>query len=233
MVSTAAAAAAADSTALLLAVVPIFSNDACEALPFPLDGPLSTPWSENVTTFAEALNSTIASNCSRPLPSVMRAVDRCWCDFSGGFFEPFNVTHWEAASVQRLIDHLERQQKTAEAALKEKSSEDAATPSHDNSMPRTPAPGPSSTSRPSMPTSISSRDLRSILHLFQYALKGDGTPKPSPSPTPYTSTPRIFDAVTATPSPPACSDRKCTLIRKEYDLRPYGLGILVDFGWTQ
>ncbi|KAF5377302.1 hypothetical protein D9615_006381 [Tricholomella constricta] len=211
----------------------------CYWQPFPLDSPLSTPWSDNITTFAEALNSTLALKYSRPLPNVMRAVDRCWCDFSaGGFFEPFNVTHWEYVSVQRLKDDFEHQQKVDEAALKQKETlkdvSASVTPSHNDTMPRTPAPGPSSTSIPLKSAKISSRDIRSILRLFHYALKGESTPSPSPSadtPTPRSS---VLDAaMTPMPSPPPCSEEKCPLIRKEYDLRPYGLGILVDFGWTR
>ncbi|PFH54711.1 hypothetical protein AMATHDRAFT_52478 [Amanita thiersii Skay4041] len=80
----------------------------CYWQPFPLDSPLSTPWSENITTFAEALSTALPSNYTDSLPTVIRAVDRCWCDFSGGFFEPFNVSHWEYLTVQRLKNELER-----------------------------------------------------------------------------------------------------------------------------
>ncbi|KAF8060983.1 hypothetical protein FPV67DRAFT_1512372, partial [Lyophyllum atratum] len=228
----------------------------CYWQPFPLDSPLSTPWAENITTFAEALNATLAPNYSKPLPIVMRTVDRCWCDFSaGGFFEPFNVTHWEHVGVQRFKDDLERQQKIEEAALKEEETLKSAqalpmpTPfliSSDSTMPRTAAPGsPNSMPRTAAPespspsaafTSASSRDIRSIVRLFRYALKGDpGLSSPSPSadvPAPRSSS-SSFDATVIPTQSPSYLEENRPLIRKEYDLRPYGLGILVDFGWTR
>ncbi|KAL0950602.1 hypothetical protein HGRIS_007394 [Hohenbuehelia grisea] len=81
----------------------------CYWQPFPLDSSLSVPWSENITTFSEALNATISLDYQKPLPSVLRAVDRCWCDFStNGLFEPYNVSHWERVSVEKLKAELER-----------------------------------------------------------------------------------------------------------------------------
>lgn len=81
----------------------------CYWQPFSIDSPLSIPWSENITTFAEALNATLTSNYTKPLPSRMRVLDRCWCDLSSGrFFEPFNISGWEHASIQRMKKDLER-----------------------------------------------------------------------------------------------------------------------------
>ncbi|KAF8349842.1 hypothetical protein F5887DRAFT_877677 [Amanita rubescens] len=80
----------------------------CYWQPFPLDTPLSVPWSSNITTFSHALNASISPSFSKPIPNVIRAVDRCWCDFSNGFFEPFNVSHWEYVTVFRLKNELER-----------------------------------------------------------------------------------------------------------------------------
>ncbi|KAF8746226.1 hypothetical protein AX14_000025 [Amanita brunnescens Koide BX004] len=80
----------------------------CYWQPFPLDTPLAVPWSADISTFSHALNASLSSNISRPVPTVIRAVDRCWCDFSNGFFEPFNVSHWEFVSVYRLKSELER-----------------------------------------------------------------------------------------------------------------------------
>ncbi|KAG6857644.1 hypothetical protein H0H87_010212 [Tephrocybe sp. NHM501043] len=202
----------------------------CYWQPFPMDSPLSTPWAQNITTFAEALNNTLNPNYTKPLPDVIQAVDRCWCDFSaGGFFEPFNVTHWEHVSVQRLKDDLERQQKVEDAALKQEDAATAATPTVDGyqdvaAMTQTPAPKSSLKS--------ASRDLRSIVRLFQYALKGDsGLVPSSPEYTPLliTTSPDSIPSARALPHPKTNG----AFIRREYDLRPYGLGILVDFGWTR
>ena len=80
----------------------------CYWHPFPLDTPLSVPWSANITSFADALNASLPSNFSYSRPAVIRAVDRCWCDFSAGLFDPFNVSHWEYLTVTRLKNELER-----------------------------------------------------------------------------------------------------------------------------
>ncbi|KAG6869060.1 hypothetical protein C0993_004733 [Termitomyces sp. T159_Od127] len=211
----------------------------CYWQPFPLDSPLSTPWAENITTFAEALNSSLGSRYSKPLPDMIQAVDRCWCDFSaGGFFEPFNVTYWEHTSVQRLKDDFERKQKIEEAALETKANtnhmDTPLTPttvsSFNLTMPRTSAPGPSSLS---FPLKSATRDLRSIFRLFHYALKGDSSLDLSSSlPAPEPLSPTLD--ITNTPSQPAPPTKGMRpFFRREYDLRPYGLGILVDFGWTR
>ncbi|RDB28473.1 hypothetical protein Hypma_015098 [Hypsizygus marmoreus] len=194
----------------------------CYWQPFPLDSPLSTPWAENITTFAEALNATLTTSYSKPLPDVMRVIDRCWCDFSaGGLFEPFNTTQWEYISVQRLKDDLERQQKIEEAALK-KEGQKIPTPSskppslylQGPDMPRTSPPKPTST-RP--------HDIKSIIRLIRRGSHDNSGPNSS------SSIPRPSSNSAAT----SHSEETQPLIRKEYDLRPYGVGILVDFGWTR
>ena len=86
---------------------PLFVTS-CYWQPFPLDTPLAAPWSPNITSFSDALNASLSLNTTRPIPTVIRAVDRCWCDFSNGFFEPFNVSHWEFVTVHRLKTELER-----------------------------------------------------------------------------------------------------------------------------
>ncbi|KAG6840856.1 hypothetical protein C0991_003727 [Blastosporella zonata] len=207
----------------------------CYWQPFPLDSPLSTPWAENITTFAEALSNSLGPSYSKPLPDIIQAVDRCWCDFSaGGFFEPFNVTHWEHVSIERLKEDLERNQKLEDAFLKKKetgnNTQALPTPTavgfFNLTMPQTAAPE-SSTFK------TTSRDLRSIFRLLQYALKGDSSPSPLPhAPTP-TSTTSSPDAIIPSTRPRPHPEANNALIRREYDLRPYGLGILVDFGWTR
>ncbi|GLB36556.1 hypothetical protein LshimejAT787_0308440 [Lyophyllum shimeji] len=210
----------------------------CYWQPFPLDSPLSTPWAENITTFADALNATLAPNYSKPLPGVMRTVERCWCDFSaGGFFEPFNVTHWEYMSVQRLKDDLERPQKMEEAALKQKENFKTAqaspvpTPvpaSLDSLMPRTAAAEPAKSmprttapESPSPSTAPKSGD------------PGSPSPPPSPPPDPFAPRPSASDAAVTPIRSPLHVEGNLPLFRKEYDLRPYGLGMLIDFGWTR
>lgn len=203
----------------------------CYWQPFPLDSPLSTPWADNITTFAEALNSTIMPNYSKPLPDVMRTVDRCWCDFSaGGFFEPFNVSHWEHVSVERLKDDLEHQENAEDAVSQKKETVKLSTQT--SQMPRTAAPAPS-------PIRTMNRKTVGIDYwaLFFYPLYSrpnyvfERATTPSESSTPHTSPPSSPKAKIITSG--AHSSANLPLIRKEYDLRPYGLGILIDFGWTR
>lgn len=169
----------------------------------------------------------------------MRTVDRCWCDFSaGGFFEPFNVTHWEYVSVQRLKEDLERQPKMVEASLMEEEPQQAQNSNkmmlaghRASTMPQTTAPEPTSSITTLKSTSASTRDIRSIFRLFRYAFKSD--PEPFQLGDIPTTRPSVLDTVTTPmPSPPPPEENR-PLIRKEYDLRPYGLGILIDFGWTR
>ncbi|KAF9020338.1 hypothetical protein BDZ89DRAFT_991983 [Hymenopellis radicata] len=84
----------------------------CYWQPFSLDTSLATPWSENVTTYGEALLWSLPpdiANNTESLPTSIRAADRCWCDMSSGsFFEPFNVTRWEHNTVNRMREDLEK-----------------------------------------------------------------------------------------------------------------------------
>ncbi|PPQ78193.1 hypothetical protein CVT26_007570 [Gymnopilus dilepis] len=180
----------------------------CYWQPFPVDSSLSSPWSENVTTFAQALKATLKSNYSGPIPTVIHAVDRCWCDFSSGaFFEPFNVSHWEYLSVRRLSNELERQHDNAtmEAVDGGRDTLAGVDGMIDSQPPSRPARSkfwwlrrPFSSSA-SLAPAVDSREQN----------EQEGTPsKPGPS----------------TPAQP--------LLRKEYDLRPYGVGISIDFSWS-
>lgn len=204
----------------------------CYWQPFPLDSQLSVPWSENVTTFAEALNATIMPNHSQPLPSVMRAADRCWCDFSGGdFFEPFNISRWEQLSVRRLKDDLEFQQKVEETRVTELEAAQATQvqPTDTSDMPRTAAPAPSARTLGSiMRTSGSSvTDWWSLLRTLRQTSVGRPSSEPMPS-QPVVATQPPEDHVEK-----PIKTQDLPLIRREYDLRPYGFGILIDFGWTR
>jgi len=205
----------------------------CYWQPLPLDSPLSTPWTENITTFAEALNATIMPGYSRPLPAVMRTVDRCWCDFSaGGLFEPFNVSHWERLSVRRFKEDLERQQKLDKSSvLATESAEQASsvTAVDTAQMPRTPAPAPPNRSK----FSANSVNIWSLLRPFN--MKTDDPPHHTPPPSPESSTLEIAPSSnhTEVSLPLGLHLKDLPFIRKEYDLRPYGLGIIVDFGWTR
>ncbi|KAF8912914.1 hypothetical protein CPB84DRAFT_1833251 [Gymnopilus junonius] len=189
----------------------------CYWQPFPIDSPLTSPWSPNVTTFAEALNATLKSNHSVSLPTVMHAVDRCWCDLSSeGFFEPFNVSHWEYLSVKRLSLQLERQK---DNSTLERGDGRNATPGADLAVNAMHAFPPSPESIPYPRTQF-------------WWLRN-----------PFSSRPSYFGKALPTPAMNSyglgnmqasshVSSDVLPLLRKDYDLRPYGLGITVDFAWS-
>jgi len=172
-------------------------------------------------------------NYSKPLPDVMRTVDRCWCDFSaGGFFEPFNVSRWEHVSVQRLKNDLENQQKAEETVAQIQKTEGISLPTPTSQMPRTaaPAPAPSAADHPKNMI----MGVTNYWALFYPFSRGNETGSRRTSPPAETS---IVHG-SSLPRPEAKvsgshSNANLPLIRKEYDLRPYGVGILIDFGWTR
>ncbi|KAJ7456466.1 hypothetical protein FB451DRAFT_1564496 [Mycena latifolia] len=206
---------------IVLLVTLFFSS--CYWQPFPIDSPLSTPWADNITTFAEALNATIAPPYEAPLPPVMRTLDRCWCDFwAGGFFDPYNVSQWERSSILKLADELERARKAELAELKsaEKEVEEVSTATATvECMPRTAAPEPSSARRKPSVHGVAAK----VWSLVNPYLRSARTIAESTQP--------LFkmDNVTASEQPV----ESLPALRREYDLRPYGLGVVVDFGWTR
>jgi len=197
-----------------------------------MSSPLSKPWAENITTFADALNASLPHS-ARPLPSVMHVADRCWCDFSaGGFFEPFNVSHWEHISVDRFKVDLERRQETEENMKSEREQDlvdktalsgldagNLATQT-DSKMPRT-AP-------PEVGGTIWSR-LQIFRRKFDSPLPSVHIPLPESKPShDLPSKPDIRQT-----APYAAAQEGLPLLRKEYDLRLYGLDVVIDFGWTR
>lgn len=159
----------------------------------------------------------------------MHAVDRCWCDLTAGsLFEPFNVSRWEHLSVQRLKDDLERKQLEEDTLV---ASEVPTIVPELWSLTGTEMPAPSPTAvRHPKTLREGAASIWSMLRTnspFGNASTATSPPDGSISP-PFTSAgvpqPTVITSV---------PDVKQPLIRKEYDLRPYGLGILVDFGWTR
>ncbi|KAL0581403.1 hypothetical protein V5O48_000667 [Marasmius crinis-equi] len=207
----------------------------CYWQPFPLDTPLSHPWADNITTFGEALNASLTQSYwesphAKPLPSVLHPVDRCWCDFAtGNFFDPFNTSNWEINSVKRVKEQLEKQLTHDEelAALEHepqpmKNDEQSQT---DTDMPKTASPAfPTSTlawarnSTAAIPR-LGFASIRPNLWKLVQSLRRPGSD--SPGPTPETI-----------PPPQQQNGKPLPLIRNEYDLRPFGIGMFIDFKWT-
>jgi len=188
----------------------------CYWQPFPTDTPLSTPWSENISTFTDAINATLPP--SLPRPAVIRAADRCWCDFTNGaFFEPFNVSHWEYLSVQRLKDSLEKN-KSSEEPLQE----------HLRKLPDA-LGGLNSIHNPRNSTlsnvwSALKMLSPSIYRPLSNYMESDEVMPSEPPPLTETS---YSEGI-----PPNADVKRLPLIRKEYDLERYGFSIVLDFSWS-
>lgn len=198
----------------------------CYWQPFPLDTPLSTPWAENITTFAEALNSTLSANYTGPIPTVIRAVDRCWCDLSfGGFFFPFNVSSWERVSVLRLKSELEGQQRAPSALTTQVLDTLNGTFSTTTSAPTSPAAAGRNTTGEPLIFRARRLDLSSIRKLLRrraYRAHG-GEEQSSPSSEATSDSDSI---------PESDLSRDYVASARELDLRPYGLDIVINYDWT-
>ncbi|KAH7916495.1 hypothetical protein BJ138DRAFT_1121870 [Hygrophoropsis aurantiaca] len=205
---------------------------------FPLDTALSVPWSSNITTFSEALNASLAtdSDLFQVKPSIIRVVDRCWCDFASGMFEPFDVRTWEEASVQRLKMEIEKQiqrhdqldsDQDRNGNLADLADEN---PSADSQDPPKEASLPTDTATPDTRSPFSV--LRSLFRQNEPNVDSTDLSQPPPT-TPLseqpTSTKTSDSQSEFTPEP--ASER--SLAPGEFDLRPYGFDLIFDLRWSR
>jgi hypothetical protein len=162
-------------------------------------------------------------NNTQPLPSILSVVDRCWCDFSAGHvFQPYNASQWEHSSVAKLKASLERQTIAEDGQEMERRKAGNIT----NWIP-TVTPGISTVTPPSPTTQRTRRDLLWILR-FMYGKTESGSSVPPPPPSePTTAKPLESSAPRSGPQ------EGLSYIRREYDLRPYNLDVIIDFGWSQ
>ncbi|KAJ7071369.1 hypothetical protein C8F01DRAFT_1206884 [Mycena amicta] len=188
---------------IVLLVALFFSS--CYWQPFPTSSLLYAPWSQNVTTFAEALNQSIPVAYDAPLPSVVRTLDRCWCDvWTSGFFEPYNVSQWEESSILRLATELVAAHKTQVEPVAETETVTSTQGNVHESMPRTAAP--ESTARGMM---------RGMWKRVSWPRRR-----------------RAVQPVVVL-EPPQTETTLLSPLRWEYDLRSHGLGLVIDFAWTR
>lgn len=177
----------------------------CYWSPISLDSSLSEPWAENITTFGEALNSTLASSYPKPLPSVFLPADRCWCDIStDGFFEPFSTLQWEKLSIQKLRDSLLRQEKIEEILEQELESQAA----ENDTQTYTAFRYNSSSIAKGIWSLLKSRSLQE----------------------PPAASPAEPDGSNSSAEAPSVDYSALPLFRREYDLRRFGVGLVLDFG---
>lgn len=188
----------------------------CYWPPVSLDTPLSKPWSDNITTFGEALLSRIPDLPADLVPASIPIVDRCWCELSMGFFEPFNSTRWEWNSVERTKEMMVRRMAarstndTLPAAAERKESVEAKS---------------NATSGFSM--------LSNAVSTFSAVQRKLGLSKGLDLAANSTATPALH-----TPPPiillsQAENDTSHGSLWGEYDLRPYGFDMIVDLSWPR
>jgi hypothetical protein len=205
----------------------------CYWQPLPIDTPLSTPWSANIKTFSEALNTYLPdyeydrgpdddNNGNHKRPTVIRLMDRCWCDFSSGsLFEPFNVSRWELASVTKFKKEL--LERGREKEKKREVKEDGGELEEDSESTVFAAPTPPPTPRPSATTSLETEKkgaFEAFRSSFWRAPSGTSEFPDPPSPFPT-------DTETALP------EERRPVAPGEIDLEAYGFDLVLDFKWTR
>jgi len=185
---------------------------------------------------AEELASSIGTNHPLKLPSEqvnndikpviegnIRLIDRCWCEFTTtNFFQPYDVGRWELLS----IDH-ERKLRQKEARVEAVSVASQEGPPSPESM--------QVTAEVTEASMTPAETVRSLLRSPTLVVSKVGKLWASwlerRSPLQVTATEDVepsksskIDEPTPTPGPPP-------LLPSQYDLRPHGLGVVVDFGW--
>lgn len=189
---------------------------------FPLETRLSIPWSPNITTFYDALNATITPGLDlhEYTPPIIRVTDRCWCDFTSGMFESYDMQRWERESVEKLAADLVKQ-------MKERTGQ----PDDDEELSSTAQENLSfeETHSPTNHTAHVIPNQKSTFSVIRSMFsKSEARDSPSITNTddpPVTTTTTLITHSTQTSSP---SPRRPL----EYDLNPYGFDLVIDFHWS-
>jgi hypothetical protein len=150
--------------------------------------------------------------------TVLKLMDRCWCDFSSGsFFEPFNVSRWELASVRRFKKELVLERERAKEKAREREmKENGVEPEPESSGETTGFPAPTP---PPAPRSISSEKEKIGFKLFRTAFWR--APSNASIPNPLPSEAALQE------------EERRPIASGEFDLEPYGFDLVLDFRWTR
>ncbi|KAI6032103.1 hypothetical protein BKA83DRAFT_4210048 [Pisolithus microcarpus] len=198
---------------------------------FPLHAPLSAPWADNITTFHEALNASVSQKLDmyEVTPPIIRVPDRCWCDFTSGVFEPYDVQKWERDSVQRAVAEIESQLK-ARLASPPDETESASTLDGGEA-------GSVSRSQLSLGQRqiVLFKESLSILRRLFSRRRSNGV-----TPVSTLDTSRTSDTASEAPveRPPTVQASRSGLRDKalfpgQLDLRPLGFDLVLDFRWSR
>ena len=155
--------------------------------------------------------------------TVMNLMDRCWCDFSSGsFFDPFNVTRWELASVKRFTKELVLERERAKEKEREREAKGNGVelePESDSASSGFAAPTPPPAPRPSATASSEKDNKKSPFEVLRSAFWR------APSIVSISNPPSLSDA-------PLQEERR-PVAPGEFDLEPYGFDLVLDFRWTR
>ncbi|QRW05870.1 hypothetical protein RhiLY_04869 [Ceratobasidium sp. AG-Ba] len=205
------------------------------ALPTLLYGP-PTPLQDILLS----ANATASTNTSTPHVTYSARLERpkrCWCA-PHNLFEPFNLTRWESKSSMSVIARRdfwgwlvdEPIELPKPPVTNQTNPPDAADPVADENAITIPVPSRQSRWATLQERVASYGRSRPSAHA---APKPDGT-KTGPLATPTTATRTSESTATATATEKAASDSPSetpATLPWQYDLRPYGGGIILDFGW--
>lgn len=197
----------------------------CYWPPVSIDTPLGKPWSDNITTFGEALLSRVPDLPADLIPAAIPVVDRCWCELSMGFFEPFNSTRWEWSSVEKLKTELE--QRWADRGTNSSLSATETAEWEDGLVVKSNAASGFSVLSSAASTFSAVQRKLGLSNVPNLAANSTATSTidvPPNTPPPMTYSLRAAE-----------DDVNADLgsFFKQYDLRPYGFDMIVDLSWPR
>jgi hypothetical protein len=224
--------------------------------PVSLDTSLSTPWpwADNITTFRDGLLLLLTNTSATPTLNLTAAeallasepdlkvtlIDRGWLSLPSdkSLFSPFNVTKWEWQSIQKAkTGLLARHREFMPESTNKSSNSSESTP--DTSASNSSAVASTSDGAPALPISVpqttSTASFRQWFKLFMYPHPKQSMPEP---PRPAASaepggSPTPPDLSGGATQATLLSAPKLPKLRREYDLSPYGIDAIFDFGWSR
>lgn len=192
--------------------------------------------SQSLSSPSSPLSSSVPVPTA-PIDGSVRLIDRCWCDFSFGLgtgavnlFAPFDVERWEAKSMdrersRRLRNDRELEKRNLLATTSSASAKDGEGEGENTTVLDALVKGANKTESVHIPGSVLNTAwgrVRSFVRTVPSSLL-PSTPSPPPPAEPEPPAKEV--------PPPAPSE--VVLPPWSVDLRPYGMGLVLDFGWER
>lgn len=205
----------------------------------------------NLTHSATLSNDTTTNSTVQTESELLITLaDRGWCPISldHSMFEPLNTTDWELRTVEQLKADLERHEKEALALADSEADETASAPEV------APEPLPESMmdaeyDHPEQATEEVTVARKKWVDMFMFpALMRSRTelataPLPEPEqepllesttpPPPHVTPVLIPEHTMPAPSKVEEAPEPLPWLRREYNLKPYGIDAVIDFGWSR